>query len=502
MVKSNVEREIKLTVPEGWRLPSLNGVAGELTTAPRPRRTLTAAYFDTEDLRLARWGITVRHRTGDASGWTVKLPEGESGPAMVRRELGFEGAPTRVPDGVTGLLRAYLRGASLTTVAQLRTSRVGFDLLDAEGSAVAEIVDDRVTIFEGRVVAGQFREVEVELTPLAPPDLLGTLVAFLEAAGATATVDATPKVFRALGPKACDPPDVVVPVKVRGNERAQVAVTAALAKSVARIIGHDPGIRIGDDPEDVHQARVGTRRLRSDLRTFATLLDAAAVAPLRNELRWAAAELGRSRDADVLLDRLRNQTSRLSERDATGVSALLRRLVAEHDEARSAMLCALDSERYVVLLDRLVAVVRDPPFTCAADLPAASVLPPLVAPAWRRLAKAMRAIDASSPEEALHAARIHAKRCRYAAEAVAPAIGEPASRLAKAVAQVQGVLGEHQDSTVAETWLRGAAAGAEPAIVLVAGELIAMQRQQQAAARASLVKVWRKAKDKRLRSWL
>ena len=45
-----------------------------------------AVYYDTADLRLARWGVSLRHRTGDGTGWTVKLPEGEDGPALVARE--------------------------------------------------------------------------------------------------------------------------------------------------------------------------------------------------------------------------------------------------------------------------------------------------------------------------------------------------------------------------------------------------------------------------------
>jgi hypothetical protein len=43
----------------------------------------------------------------------------------------------------------------------------------------------------------------------------------------------------------------------------------ATARSLAEMLRHDPGVRLGEDPEDVHQFRVGTPRLRSDLRTFA-----------------------------------------------------------------------------------------------------------------------------------------------------------------------------------------------------------------------------------------
>src|SRR5207248_11382379 len=94
------------------------------------------------------------------------------------------------------------------------------------------------------------------------------------------------------------------------------AVRAALAAGTTRLLRHDPGVRLGDDPEDVHQARVGARRLRSDLRTFAPLVEPDWREHLQDELRWLGDQLGAVRDADVLLDRLRRQASTLPERDA------------------------------------------------------------------------------------------------------------------------------------------------------------------------------------------
>ena len=63
-------------------------------------------------------------------------------------------------------------------------------------------------------------------------------------------------------------------------------------------------------------------------------------------------------------------------------------------------------------------------------------------------------------DEDLHSVRIGAKRCRYAAEAVAPTIGKRARTFARAAADLQQVLGDHHDAVVAEGWLRDWAAGA------------------------------------------
>ena len=494
------ETEVKMGAWAGFELPVLDGLLDEVDCIPRPPRTLMAVYYDTPDLRLARWGVTVRHRSGDGDGWTVKLPEGDDGPALVRRELHFDGDAETMPDGASALVLAYARGTPLVPVARIRTERTGVDLVDHEGARVAEVVDDEVSVLHGGRVATRFREVEVELGDRAPSGLMETVVERLRQAGAGAP-DATPKVIRALGARALEPPEVE-PVALGKRPSAAQLVHHAIAASVVRVLRHDPGVRIGDDPEDVHQARVGTRRLRSDLRTFAPLLDEEWLAALRDELRWFGGVLGAVRDADVLIDRLRRQATTLPEPDTGGLAPLFRRLAKERDEARTALLEAMCSPRYVALLDRLVAAAQAPAVRPRAERPAPDVVPDLVAGPWKRLRKAVEALPADPPVDDLHQVRIFAKRARYAAEAAAPLFGKKAARFGGALARLQEVLGDHQDAVVAEAWLHGAVEGADAAVSLAAGELIGIQRAEAAACRKRWRKVWDKAADKKLRSWL
>src|SRR5207302_1981585 len=192
------------------------------------------------------------------------------------------------------------RSRQLVTVARLKTVRTGVTLRDTEGSRVADVVDDEVSVYDGRRVAARFREVEVELLSdgRSRMDLLGAVVDRLVAAGCR-DEPPVPKVVRALGHRALEAPDVVVD-ELADTATAGDLVRVAIAASVQRLTRHDPGVRVGDDPEDVHQARVATRRLRSDLRTFASLLDPDWAASLVEELRWLGGVLGDVRDADVL----------------------------------------------------------------------------------------------------------------------------------------------------------------------------------------------------------
>src|SRR5205807_500474 len=122
--------------------------------------------------------------------------------------------------------------------------------------------------------------------------------------------------------------------------------------------------------------------------------------------------------------------------------------------------------------------------------PAERALPAVVRAPWHDLRRAARALGEQPPDEALHQARILAKRARYAAEAVAPALGPAAARFGKLAAALQTVLGEHQDSITMQAWLRTAGGGSRRR-AFAAGELFAMEAARAEAARLAWPDAWR-----------
>ena len=123
--------------------------------------------------------------------------------------------------------------------------------------------------------------------------------------GATAG-RAVPKLVRALGDRAEAPPDIAAPeTPLRATPPATPCAPPSRA-GVERMVVNDPRTRLGD-VEALHQMRVATRRLRSDLRTFRPLLDPDWSESLRDELNWLGAVARRVRDLDVLLERLRHE---------------------------------------------------------------------------------------------------------------------------------------------------------------------------------------------------
>jgi CHAD domain-containing protein len=498
-------REAKLLAPEGFRVPELDDLVPDATVSVMPRRRLSATYYDTDDLRLVRSGITLRYRRGEQGpAWTVKLPETSYEPALARREIRFTGPPDHVPDQVADLVLATTRAALLGPVARICSVRSATLICDGDGHLLAEVDDDTVTVSARQHRGVSFREVEIEV-PSDSPDggrLLHAGIARLVSAGCVAQ-SPMPKLVRALGAPATDPPDVVVPPLPEQVTLPDV-VHHAIARSVSQILCHDPGVRLGEDPEAVHQLRVGTRRLRSDLRSFARQLDAERVAPIRAELGWLAGLVGAVRDNDVLAARLRAGGGALPGDDGAAVSALLARLARQAEAARTAMLDGMRSMRYLYLLDALIALASHPPLsgdtTSTAQAPT-RIAGRMVGRPWRRLAGAVAALPADPPDDALHQIRILAKRCRYAAEAVAPLVRPSAVRFATAVADVQTVLGDHQDTVVAEAWLRDAARN-ESATGVAAGELMAHERAERERLRRQWPAVWRSASAKNLRRWM
>jgi CHAD domain-containing protein len=176
---------------------------------------------------------------------------------------------------------------------------------------------------------------------------------------------------------------------------------------------------------------------------------------LEGELRWLGDVLGAARDAEVMDAHLRDGLEEMPHELVLGPVAARMRIHFAPIEAgaRSAVLEALDSDRYLTLLNDLDRLLADPPLTPEAARPAAEVLPPAVRRTRRRLRRRMRrarrAPAGPARDTALHEARKAAKHARYSAEAVSPVFGKPARRFAKRVKKVQSVLGDHHDGVVA-----------------------------------------------------
>ncbi|HEY8201536.1 MAG TPA: CYTH and CHAD domain-containing protein [Actinomycetota bacterium] len=492
------EREVRLSAPGGFRTPAFGEPMG-LVPAAQPAGRFQTSYFDTADLRLARWGCSLRHRTGE--GWTVRLPSGGRGPLLVRSEHVFDpgGEMGRIPDAALDLVHAYVRDAPVRAVVRLRTVRHVTRLDNLEDTPMADLVLDEVSVLDHNRVVERFREIEVETTPATPTETLDVILEALKGAGAQPS-DNQSKYARALGSRATQAPEVAV-VRPGAEATAGDVVRYAIASSVDRYLRHEPSVRVAEDPEAVHQARVATRRLRSDLRTFGPLVDEQWTNAIRQELSWLAGLLGGARDADVLGERLQSRIESLPLGDQDGGKKLVAGFELEWTEARAKLLAALREPSYLRLLEHLIEAARSPSLTPEAERPAPEALRELLVRPWRSLRKAVRALGEDPADEALHQVRIKAKRVRYAAEAVAPVLGGPAERFARAAAGLQECLGEHQDAVVTGEILRERGMTDAGDVAFAAGQLAGLERAAALKARSQWPAAWKRLRRAARKLW-
>jgi CHAD domain-containing protein len=306
-------------------------------------------------------------------------------------------------------------------------------------------------------------------------------------------------------------PEIHTPVPARDPAPAWIPATGelgavirdALDASVQRLLVADPVARVGDDPEGVHQARVATRRLRSDLRTFGPLLDPAWVEPLRDELRWLAGELGVAREAEVMLGHLRDHAHASGPEIESAAQPLLDAAVEEFEAARLRVVAALHTSRYLDLVDLLVQGAMAPRLRPSAASATAHDLVKLAREPWKRLKRAHAKLGDRPTDASLHALRIRTKRARYAVEAISGAVGgdEP-RKFAAALTALQDALGAHQDAAVAVAWVDDHVAGMNPPAAYAAGVIAGLLRADAQTSRDSVPDAWHGAARPRLRAFL
>jgi CHAD domain-containing protein len=450
---------------------------GGLTIGGAKTLLLTDHYYDTGDWRLWKAGYALRIRSrGKSSEATLKaLPGAGAYGARERREIseelsfaGVEGLGSTGPVG--SRVRLLVGERRLGELFEIQTRRRAHPLSENSGDPAGELAVDGVEIPIPGAEPVLLHRVEIELAqdgykePAKEADKetdkeAGKLESFvLELREACSLTPALESKFGAgLRARELAPPGE----PELGDESVDASLTlgevayAVMRRQFAEFLRHEPGVRLGEDAEEVHDMRVASRRLRAVLQNFEPALSEKALR-FEPELKHFAAVLGEVRDLNVQLGRIETWIPGSPEEDRGALEELRAALDTEREAARERMIAELDSKRYERLVDTFSRALRLGPsrrntFSAA---PVVDAAPDLVRHAYRRVRKAGDRLSLESPAEDYHRLRKRCKRLRYLVESLEEVYGSPARKLAKRIKSLQDVLGELQDAEVAGERLR------------------------------------------------
>jgi len=275
---------------------------------PAAKRRLAATYFDTPDFHLDKAGYALRIRKeGNKRVQTVKAASSEAAGLFVRGEWEVR-VTTASPvfDERSGPLAQLFDADTLgrlTPIFITAIERQAAPLDRPDGSRIEYAIDT------GEVRAGTRRslvcELELELqkgTASALFDLARTLN---EQVPLRLGVMTKSERGYALARNAFTAAVKAEALRLDRRMTAGDAFAAIAAACIRQYRRNEDLLLLSGGVEQLHQARVALRRLRTAFWLFAPLFKGDARAPLfAADLRWLAGELGEVRDIDVLVPQL------------------------------------------------------------------------------------------------------------------------------------------------------------------------------------------------------
>jgi CHAD domain-containing protein len=485
-----------------------HGTIDGLLVEPRAPLQIFDTYLDTDDWRIHRAGFALRIRSESGkSEATLKSLHSASTEMADRRELtealeNPESETIRQSIGPVGTRVHAVSGAhALLPLFEVRTSRQRFSIRRKdEARQLGEIALDETVISRPHgEPQSSMQRIEVEALTEAH-ESLQTLVKTLrsDCALEAATDSKYSQGLKSVG-LAPGPAPQFGPTTIEPSMSILEVALANLRRYLSAWFLHEPGARMGDDPEELHDLRVAGRRLDAILRQYRSSLSAALLG-IRPTLKSVLRALGPVRDIDVALIELETFSRELPKSERHSVEPLKRYLASERTRARARMLSVLDSLPVQKSLQELTSLLSAP--SAQSEQPAGEsaleAAPKLIRQRYRKLRKSADLLTSESSMEAFHEVRGHVKKFRYALEAVETIYGKPADEMLRSLRRWQEKLGVQQDAAVASRRLKALAAappkGIPPETLFLMGRLAEHYASDALRARKLYAKGYRKTR--------
>jgi len=479
---------------------------GEPVPAFAGLNELEETWLDTPDRRLLRANLILHVRTGAAA--TVARLTALAGPWPVDGtgddfvQTLAEGPledTVRDPGPVGGRVTALAAHRPLEPHAVLAVRRSRFENDPGSSSVVLELDEIRclrparlgprttcrLTIAGGAEAAPR---IEALIAALREPCALAPPPPFAETARELTGIEPLPE------------PDLG-PEDVTPDVTAGALAFAGLRRQARAFLRNEPGTRLGDDPEALHDMRVAGRRLRAAFGLFESWLPKRGDA-LRRELGRLGRVLGAVRDLDVQLAQLETWRKAGPLSDSPAFDAIESVLRRRHAVARRRLLATLESSRYERFTARLraFALHGEGGRHAHGRFPALAAAPELIGQRCRAVRKAGDRLTRESAPADFHALRIRAKRLRYALEFHRPLYDGDVAAMIEGLTAIQDLLGEHQDNVVAVGHLQELASEGgrklPPRALFLMGAIAGRYERRAAKLRREFDKSYRKIRGR------
>jgi inorganic triphosphatase YgiF len=470
-----VEIELKLLLsPEDLRLALRHAAVAALRAGRGRTDRLVSVYYDTPDAALVRSGVAFRVR--EIRGRWVQTVKGNGRSAAglhEREELEWR-LPGEAPDPgrLAGtpfeeLFSSAAVSGRLVPVFRTEFERVARPLAWPDGTR-AELALDHGSILTG-ARSEPLSELELELRSGEATRLFELAQAL--AADLPLRLGHASKAERgyALARLVRSAPQKQQRIELDPAMPVSAAMRTIAVACVAQMQANEAGFLTGRDPEYLHQLRVGLRRLRSCMSLVRKHVPPERIEPLVEELRWLGRALNPARDWDVFMTETLPPLLSAFPSDP-GLAALRARGIRVRRASNAAARDNVRSVRYTRLLLAVGGALARQDLAAltagAGELSEAiaTFAARLIERRHAKLRKREAALREATPE-ARHAARIAAKRLRYAVEffvSLYPA--KRAKRYVAALEDIQDTLGLLNDLAIAERLLADAAGGTKQAV--------------------------------------
>jgi inorganic triphosphatase YgiF len=429
-----------------------NDLGAVLAAAPEgddDSRELISVYFDTPDLTLQKAGVSLRVR--ESKGRRILTMKRGEGLAREEYEAPLEGEG---PNGEFAPLRELLSegdAAALKPAYNVRVTRR--QRLVKFGGSEIELALDQGEVSGGRRVS-PISEVELELKAGEPSALFDLARDLSKYAPLYLSFDTKSARGQALVAGQTVEARRKEKVSLARNATAAEAFQAGARNALGQICANAAVLREAPNPEAVHQLRVAARRLRSALATFRPVVEDAAYRQMKSELRWLAKAFDHARNLDVFAEQVLHPAI-LMERPPAGLPALVNSVAGAREAARASACETAASERFRALMIDAAGWAETGAWLTgeAARAPARDFAARTLDERLAKLAKRGRKL-ASGDDQDRHAARIEAKKLRYAAEGFAGLwSAKRADRFVGRIKRLQDELGALNDIATAEPML-------------------------------------------------